>query len=170
MTATGALPRKIVFELYDKKIITKYFIESGMNKLAKETDVIAMLSARYTCEIAGAVKVVKGQLTMTKKGTQWMAPENLSDLFKALFRACTEKLNWGNHDGYPNHATQDSFMILFQGVPRKKPGASQTHLTPRRALRSTRYFAAFPNANPTAATIGALQKNRLRKTRKMPHW
>lgn len=122
MTATGALPRKIVFELYEMKILPDLVIEKGITKLAKETDVISMLSVRYTCELAGAVKVIKGKLTMTKKGENWTKPENRSDLFKALFTAATTRLNWAIHDAYPPRAVQDGFLFSIFLLMRAAPG------------------------------------------------
>lgn len=122
LTTTGSLPRKVVFELYDLKILTELVIENGMYKLSKESDVISMVSVRYSCELAGAVKVVRGKLTMTKKGENWLKPNNRTDLFKAVFMACTTRLNWGFHDGYPPRAVQDGFLFSIYLLLRAAPG------------------------------------------------
>jgi hypothetical protein len=56
LTPLGALPKKIMVELYNKKILTDENIESGIVKLWKEQDCIAIMSARLATEFAGLVR------------------------------------------------------------------------------------------------------------------
>jgi len=100
LTPSGALPRKVMFELYDKRILLDEQIESGLVKLWKEQDCISIANARFTAELAGLVRKANGKLTLTKKGAKLIQPENRIQLFKLFFQSFTEKLMWGSNDGY----------------------------------------------------------------------
>jgi len=101
LTPLGALPRKVMVELYDKRILLDEYIERGVIKLWKEQDCISIMNARYTCELAGLVRKANGKIALTKKGAKLLQPENRIQLFKLFFQAFTEKFNWGFNDGYP---------------------------------------------------------------------
>ena len=101
LTPLGALPRKVIVELYDKRILLDEQIESGLIKLWKEQDCISILNARYTCELAGLVRKANGRIALTKKAAKLLQQENRIQLFKLFFQAFTEKFNWGFNDGYP---------------------------------------------------------------------
>jgi len=48
LTPHGALPKKVMVELYDKRFLLDEHIEIGITKLWKEDDCIAIRSARLT--------------------------------------------------------------------------------------------------------------------------
>ncbi len=101
LTPLGALPKKVMVELYDKKYIYDDFIESGITKLWKEEDCKAILSTKIVLGIAGITKKVNGRMTLTKKGTFFLNLENRQDFFKLFISTFADKFNWGFNDGYP---------------------------------------------------------------------
>ncbi len=101
LTPLGALPKKVMVELYDKKFLLDENIESGFTKLWKEDDCIAIKSARLTAEIAGLVRKTNGKLTLTKAATKFVETNNRLQLFKQFFQAFTDKFLWSFNDGYP---------------------------------------------------------------------
>ena len=101
LTPLGALPKKVMVELYDKRYLLDEHIESGITKLWKEDDCISIRSARLTVEIAGLVKKVSGKLTLTKTATKLLETNNRLQIFKQFFQAFTNKFLWSFNDGYP---------------------------------------------------------------------
>jgi len=101
LTPLGALPKKVMVELYDKRFLLDEHIEIGITKLWKEDDCIAIRSARLTAEIAGLVKKVSGKLTLTKTATKLLETNNRLQLFRQFFQAFTNKFLWSFNDGYP---------------------------------------------------------------------
>ncbi len=101
LTPLGALPKKIMVELYDKKILPDEHIERGIIKLWREQDCISIRSARLTAELAGLVRKANGKLNLTKNGVKLLHPENRVNLFKKFFQTFTGKFDWGLNDRYP---------------------------------------------------------------------
>lgn len=101
LTPLGALPKKVMVELYDKKYIYDELIESGITKLWKEQDCLAILSTKIVTEIAGVTKKVNGKMTLTKKGTTFLNLENRQDFFELFISTFADKFNWGFNDNYP---------------------------------------------------------------------
>lgn len=81
LTLLGALPKKVIVELYDKKFIYDELIESGITKLWKEQDCISISNTKIVTEIAGITKKVNGKMTLTKKGTTFLNLENRQTFF-----------------------------------------------------------------------------------------
>lgn len=101
LTPLGALPKKVMVELYDKKYIYDELIESGITKLWKEQDCLAILTTKIVTEIAGITKKTNGRMTLTKKGTAFLKLENRQEFFKLFISTFADKLNWSLNDGYP---------------------------------------------------------------------
>jgi hypothetical protein len=101
LTPLGALPKKVMVELYDKRFLLDEHIESGITKLWREEDSISIRSARYATELAGLVKKANGKLTLTKTGTKLLETNNRLQIFKQFFQAFTDKFMWSFNDGYP---------------------------------------------------------------------
>lgn len=101
LTPLGALPKKVVVELYNHKQIPEFIIESGMYKLSKEADAISIQTCRIVSEHSGIVKKKLGKLTLTKKGENYLKNENRLKLFKTIFKSFIGKFNWGYHDLFP---------------------------------------------------------------------
>jgi len=102
LTPLGALPRKIMVELYDKRILLDEQIESGITKLWREQDCISIANARFTVELAGLVRKANGKLALTKKGAKLLQNGTRIEIFKLFFQSFTEKLAWSSNDGYPD--------------------------------------------------------------------
>lgn len=100
LTPLGALPKKVMVELYEKRHLLDDGIESGLNKLSKEADCIAISSMRHVLELAGLVKKVRGRLSLTKKGLAFMSEDQRTPLFVTFITTFTEEFNWGFNDRY----------------------------------------------------------------------
>lgn len=103
LTPLGALPKKIMVELYSYKFIPEYFLENGTTKLTRQQDSISIENARLVAEVAGFVKKIKGKFSLTKNGNLLLKSENRLKLFHSVIEAFTERFMWSYNDGYPEH-------------------------------------------------------------------
>lgn len=103
LTALGALPKKVMVELYSYKFIPEQLLESGISKLTRQQDSISIENARLVAELAGLVKKIKGKFLLTKKGSLFLKPDNRLQFFKTVFEVFTERFMWSYNDGYPEH-------------------------------------------------------------------
>lgn len=101
LTPLGALPKKIMVEIYEKRFLLDEDIENGLTKLWKEDDCISIKSARLTFEIAGLVRKYNGKLMLTKTGTKLLETNNRLEIFKQFFKAFTDNFPWSYNDLYP---------------------------------------------------------------------
>jgi hypothetical protein len=101
LTPLGALPKKVMVELYDKRFLLEELVESGISKLWREEDSISIRSARFATELAGLVKKANGKLSLTKTATKLLETNNRLKIFKQFFQAFTDKFMWSFNDGYP---------------------------------------------------------------------
>lgn len=140
LTPLGALPKKVMVELYDKKFLFDEHIESGITKLWKEDDCIAIRSARLTAEIAGLVKKVSGKLTLTKTATKLLETNNRLQLFRQFFQAFTDKFLWSFNDGYPEQPIGQlgwAFSVIMLDKFGDQPQTVDFY--------ADKYLKAFPN-------------------------
>lgn len=139
LTPLGALPKKVMVELYDKRFLLDEHIESGITKLWKEDDCIAIRSARLTAEIAGLVKKVSGKLTLTKTATKLLETNNRLQIFRQFFQAFTNKFLWSFNDGYPEQPIGQlgwAFSVIMLDKFGEQPQAID--------LYADKYLRAFP--------------------------
>src|SRR5690606_3408593 len=139
LTPLGALPKKVMVELYDKRFLLDEHIESGITKLWKEDDCIAIRSARLTAEIAGLVKKVSGKLTLTKTATNLLETNNRLQIFRQFFQAFTNKFLWSFNDGYPEQPIGQlgwAFSVIMLDKFGEQPQAID--------LYADKYLRAFP--------------------------
>ena len=139
LTPLGALPKKVMVELYDKRFLLDEHIESGITKLWKEDDCIAIRSARLTAEIAGLVKKVSGKLTLTKTATKLLETNNRLLIFRQFFQAFTNKFLWSFNDGYPEQPIGQlgwAFSVIMLDKFGEQPQAID--------LYADKYLRAFP--------------------------
>lgn len=143
LTPLGALPRKVLVELYDKQLLPDRFIESGITKLMREENCISIWSARLAAELAGFVRKTSGKLTLTKTATKLLDTNNRLQMFKLFFRAYTGKFNWGYHDNYPevNHL---QFAWAFSVILLNKYGDKPETVD----FYATKFLKAFPHILP----------------------
>jgi hypothetical protein len=102
LTPLGALPKKVLVELYDKRFLLEEHIEYGISKLSREIDCTTIMSARLTAEIAGLVRKANGKLALTKAATKLLETNNRLELFKKFFIAFADKFRWSSNDLYPD--------------------------------------------------------------------
>lgn len=114
-------------------------IESGISKLTREHDWIAISSARLTAELAGLVRKANGKLTLTKKAIKLLETDDRSQLFKLFLQTFTEKLNWGYYDLYPEQPI-GQFGWAFSFIMLQKYGDKPRPV----AFYAERYLNAFP--------------------------
>lgn len=91
LTPLGALPKKVVVELYDKRFLLEELVEKGISKLWREEDSISIRSARFSTELAGLVRKANGKLTLTKTATKLLDTNNRLQIFRQFFQAFTDK-------------------------------------------------------------------------------
>jgi hypothetical protein len=101
LTPLGALPRKVLHELYDHRLITEDLIESGFSKLSREQDSVAITSVHQNTLLTGLIKKTKGKLSLTKDGKNHLSPDERSNLFIRIFSIFTNSFEWASNDGYP---------------------------------------------------------------------
>jgi hypothetical protein len=124
LTPLGALPKKVLTELYEYKFILEQLIESGINKLWREDDCITIKTARIVCTSTNLVKKSNGKLLLTKNGERYIKSENRVELFKVIFLIFTEKYNWGYSDGYTDEPV-GQYGYLFSIFLLKKFGENE---------------------------------------------
>lgn len=140
LTPLGALPKKVIVELYDKRILLDEHIESGITKLWKEDDCIAIKSARQTTELAGLVRKVNGELTVTKAATKLLETNNRLQIFRQFFQAFTDKFLWSSNDGYPEQPIGQlgwAFSVIMLDKFGNQPQTVDFY--------ADKYLKAFPN-------------------------
>jgi hypothetical protein len=102
LTATGALPRWLVQEVYQTGVLPEYFIERGFQSLQKELDWFQLHLARVICEIAGLARQGKGKdrgkWILTRLGKKLR--NKPAALLETLFLAWYNQFNWGFLDYY----------------------------------------------------------------------
>ncbi len=171
LTPLGALPKKVMVELYAHGFLLDEHLESGITKLTREYDCISIMSARLVAELAGLVKKVHGKLSLTKNGTNALKPENRPQLFREFFRAFVDKFNWGFNDGYTQEPIGQfgwAFSIylvhLFGDQPRSF------------SFYGSKYLTAFPHLRQyfrdeySTAEQQATQCYSLRTFRRFMEW
>lgn len=98
LTGLGALPRKVLLELYARKFITEEFIEAGIATLRREQNSIVMFSLHFNTQLTHLIKKTRGRLTLTKEGTRLLKTENRRQLFSVVFATITLRFYWSSND------------------------------------------------------------------------
>jgi hypothetical protein len=137
LTKTGALPTKLVKEIYGLGCLRNDDIEDGFSKLYKEGDVLEINLTRILLEISSLVKKKNGKLSLTKKGEKHANDGNfiLEEIMTILFY----KFNWGYYDGLGSEAigrVNPAFSLFLL----KKYGSKKRSAYFYAGL----YFIAFP--------------------------
>lgn len=92
LTTKGNLPRSMVRQLYNHRIIASEYIDKGTVKLLSEEDFFPIHLSHLLCDLAGLVKKRVGKLSLTKLGEQ--AIKDDVKLYHTLLKAYCEKFNW----------------------------------------------------------------------------
>jgi hypothetical protein len=139
LTPLGALPKKVLHELYDHKFITEGIIESGFSKLTREIDSVALRTMHITTQLTGAIKKSNGKLMLTKKGNSFLQPEHRIEHFKEVFSAFTERFNWAVNDTYTQGPVAQLGWGFSMYLLHKFGGEEQTM-----TFYADKYLRAFP--------------------------
>ncbi|TGE13821.1 hypothetical protein [Hymenobacter elongatus] len=102
LTPLGALPRKYLRELYAHGFLREEGLETGLFTLSREIDSLAITTLHQTTRLAGLARLVRGQLLLTKKGTQLLDPAHRPALWALVLDTFTNRFLWASHDGYPS--------------------------------------------------------------------
>ena len=100
LTPHGALPKKVLHELYDHKFIKERFIETGISKLNRATDAPSIMNAHHSARVAKLLKKVKGKLLLTKSGMMFLKAEKRKEFFLKVLKSFTTEFNWATNDDY----------------------------------------------------------------------
>jgi hypothetical protein len=138
LTPLGALPKKILVELYAYKFILDKDIETGFNKLYREDECISLKTARIVCELTNLVKKSNGKLLLTKNGVRCLKNENRVELFKVIFTIFTEKFNWAYNDGHTKEPV-GQYGYLFSIYLLKTFGENENFIN----FYATKYLQVF---------------------------
>ncbi len=143
LTATGALPLKIVKELYEHGFYPMAAIDNGEFIIRKEDDWYIASNARYVLILSGILRKVKGKLVLTSAGKKEVASGQRLELFRLIFWTFTMKLNWAVNDGYEREqAGQMGWMFILWLL-----------LTSEKALPMEHYLDAYERAFPILTTM-----------------
>jgi hypothetical protein len=100
LTPLGALPLKYLRELYALGFILEPGVETGIHKLHREIDSLALTTLHQTTRLAGLARLARGQLLLTKKGGQLLAASQRPALWQLVLHTFTARFSWASHDGY----------------------------------------------------------------------
>ncbi len=92
LTPKGNLPRTMIRQLYDHRILTSKYVDDGKVKLLSEGDFLPIHLSHVLCDMAGLVKKRLGKLSLTKVGEQVIKDDVA--LYHKLLKAYCEKFNW----------------------------------------------------------------------------
>ncbi len=139
LTATDALPKKVVLELYEKKLISEFHLDSGMYKLSKESDSHTVTAARYGVEYGRLARKANGKFMLQKATIQLLEKGDRIALFKQFLLGFSDKYLWASPDGFVNQNfgqygwAYSLYMLL-------KCGKEQTNVQ----FYVDKYLLAFP--------------------------
>lgn len=100
LTKGGALPRKVVMDLYGKKFIPEEMIDSGIKSLQREYDSESISLAREITELAGFIVIDGGKMSLSPATEKMIDNNDRFELFKKFFTMFTDGFHWGNLDNF----------------------------------------------------------------------
>jgi hypothetical protein len=139
LTPLGALPKKVLTELYTHRLILSEGVESGIHTLTREHDWNALEMTHYNLLQSRLIRRINGKLVLTKEASKLLLPANRAKLFTKILQAYTEKLSWSAIDGYPEVPVGNlgwGFTILLLLKYGSEPREMKFY--------SNKYLKAFP--------------------------
>lgn len=91
LTKNGYLPPSIVKEIYNKKFIEDVYIDTGITKLTKESDVENISIMKIICEMYGLIKNKNNKIIITNKTKEKLESKIF---FNKIFEIIYKKFNW----------------------------------------------------------------------------
>ncbi len=101
LTPKGALPRKILHELYRFGFLKEEFIEKGYVKLMRESDSVVLTTLPIVARIGGLISKKYGRFTLTNRGRKFAEGNRREEMFRLVLETFILKFNWDYNDGYP---------------------------------------------------------------------
>ena len=101
LTPKGALPRKILHELYGFGFLKEEFIEKGYVKLMRESDSVVLTTLPIVARLSGLITKKFGRFTPTNRGRKFVEDNRREELFRLVFETFTDKFSWDYNDGHP---------------------------------------------------------------------
>lgn len=138
LTKTGALPTKIVFNVYNNGGYKEEGIEQGYVKLRREADSFSVQLSNILLQLTGIVKKTKGKLSVTKKGISLINDNH--KLLPLLFETFCTKFNWAYFDGYEDERW-GQLGFGFSLILLHKYG----NLKRKDTFYAKKYYTAFPD-------------------------
>ena len=139
LTKTGALPVKIVSELYEQEHIVEMILSTAA-KVRTEKDSVSIQLVKIVSQIAGLTKKREGKLSLTAKGVSLM--KSPAKLLILLTETYFIKFAWSYFDRYESEQAAQ-FGAGFTLVLLQKYG--------RQEREATFYCGKFLEAFPTMA-------------------
>lgn len=142
LTKTGALSTALVKELYALGHLKNYFVEKGVTKVYKESEIMEIQITRMLLEISNLVKKRDNKLSLTKTGEKYLDDGNF--VLKQILNVLLYKFNWGYYDGYKSEAI-GQVMAGYSLYLLKKYGDQERPTD----FYAEKYFQAFPELGHT---------------------
>ncbi len=125
MTSIGAMPVKIVAELYNKRILLDDAIETGVTKLWNEDSCHHIHSTRIVVQLSKLVKLRHSKMSLTKRSQKLLESNNRTQIFREFFQTFTDKFLWAYNDGFEDETTGQlgwalSIFMLYKYGHQKK--------------------------------------------------
>ena len=105
LTPKGALPRKILHELYGFGFLKEEFIEKGYVKLMRESDSVVLTTLPIVARLSGLITKKLGRFTLTNRGRKFAESDHREEMFRLILGTFTDRFNWDYNDGYPVSGT-----------------------------------------------------------------
>ncbi|WP_373059352.1 hypothetical protein [Zunongwangia sp. H14] len=137
LTKTGALPVKLVKEIYALGCLKNEWVEKGISKLYRESDAEEVSITRIILEISVLAKKRNGKLSLTKTGEKYADDANF--ILQEILNVLWYKFNWAYYDRYESEAigrVNPAFSLLLL----KKYGDKERDSH----FYAKKYFRAFP--------------------------
>lgn len=137
LTKTGALPTKVVRDIYDLGVLKNEWVEEGITKLYKEDNAPEIGITRILLQISSLAKVRNRKLSLTKKGEKYLDDGNF--ILKEILALLLNKFNWAYFDGYESEEIGRinagfSLFLLKKYGDKKRPAS----------FYAEKYFRAMP--------------------------
>ncbi|MGC8654507.1 MAG: hypothetical protein ACP5US_11015 [Candidatus Kryptoniota bacterium] len=101
LTPKGALPRKILHELYGFGFIKEEIIDKGYTKLMRESDSAVLTTLPIVAKLGGLITKKFGRFTLTNRGRKFVEGNHREEMFRLILEMFTDRFNWEYNDRYP---------------------------------------------------------------------
>ncbi|MFI3291717.1 MAG: hypothetical protein R3Y46_07565 [Opitutales bacterium] len=135
LTATGALPRKYVQEIYPYGVPYEYI--EDISKINREHDCSTVVITHILAKLTKVVDIQKGTMTLSNIGKKML--QDKQSLLESMIKSFTTKLNFAYFDRYHSDNI-GMFACAFSIILMAKYGDKELSCN----FYSNKYFQAFP--------------------------